>query len=118
MKYRNVGAPFRSSNGQVIQRGQVYEATDRDLQVRRHKLHPYGEVTRGEPESRLPVEVPEPAPPVAAGATVPPVSGEKKDDVPGWPMVISPELYLRLHPKGPKAELARKILGVTDATDE
>jgi len=120
MLYRNVGAPWRRPDGSIVARGAIIEPTEDELERRRYKLRPYGEVRtepppvvvqpRREPAPAEPVEVSEPTPPVSAGETA--LRG------PRWHMIMKPELYLKLHPNGPHADLAREVLGVGDAAHD
>lgn len=36
---------------------------------------------------------------------------EDDDELPEWPLATDPETYLRKYPDGPKADLAREVLG-------
>lgn len=86
--YRNIGAPFVSSTGERVAKGALYQPTPLDLRRRSQKLRP------------LDPNTPPPPPPPPA----PPLPN------PEWPLVMSPELYLRLDPEGPWAAKARELL--------
>jgi hypothetical protein len=63
-----------------------------------------------------PAESPEaPAPPPTRREPAPSTPEAGQDEPPGeveeWPLKMPPDNYLKLHPKGAKAELARRILG-------
>ena len=92
MKYRNRGAPFTRDNGSVWARDEVAVPTEGELRRRVYKL-------------RAVVDIP-----TAQAAAVSQAEGE------GWPLQMQPDVYVRLHPTGQHAELARKLLGV-DAGD-
>ena len=114
MKYQNIGAPFRSSDGTMIERGTVYVPTDADLRQRHKKLRALGSATGGEPMNSASVGTPEPAFPVLGGRTAPPEAASG----PRWTMIMSPDMYLRLHPKGQHAPLARQVLGLPEPPSE
>lgn len=113
--YRNKGAPFRrKSDGHLVARGSTVELEEEDYAPRKHKLEEL-------PFPPRTAEAPPPAqpPPVAeqadgggeektedAGAE----EGEEAESPPGWPMKMKPKLYLKMHPKGPHAALARQIV--------
>jgi hypothetical protein len=87
--HRNTGAPFRRKDGTKWERGQDAEPTQDELRLRRYKLKPVVAAMRldtEEPAKRVP--------PVASGE---------------WPLVMSPERYLQLHPKGQYSALARML---------
>ncbi len=99
MKYRNTGAPFHRPDGTVWERDAVAEPTEDELRRRRYKLRAVGEER---PEmfgwERDAVETPPPS------------------DSSDWPLRMTPETYLRMHPDGDHAELARVIV-VAQAED-
>ncbi len=92
MKYRNKGAPFTRDDGSEWASGEVCVPTENELRRRRYKL-------------RAVVNVPTPQ-----AAAISQAGSE------GWPLQMQPNVYLRLHPTGKHAELARQLLGV-DAGD-
>lgn len=54
--------------------------------------------------------------PVVERAIAPPAELRGEEEVqpeptPEWPLKMPPDHYLKLHPEGAKAELARRILG-------
>ncbi len=93
MKYRNMGAPFHRPDGTVWERDTVAEPTEDELRRRRYKLRAVGDER---PEmfglQRDAAETPLPPP-----------------DSPDWPLRMTPETYLRMHPDGQHAELARRL---------
>lgn len=86
--HRNTGAAFTRADGSTWAHNAVHVPTDADLARRGYKLR----VEPLAPEASAP-EVP----------AVPPVSAE-------WPIRMPPETYLRLHPTGLHAALARQCL--------
>jgi len=89
--HRNTGAPFRRADGSVWERGEIAEPTQPELKHRKYKLKPVVAVER----LTTSFEEPEHKAAVAAGE---------------WPLVMSPERYVRLHPKGQYADLAHTLL--------
>ncbi|KKL19136.1 hypothetical protein LCGC14_2468500 [marine sediment metagenome] len=90
-RYRNTGAPFRRVDGSVWGRGMVSVPTEVELARRAYKL-------RLEPTT-LP--------------TLPPPS-----DPDVWTLYMSAEQYIKLHPKGPHAPLARRVLEAKEVETE
>jgi hypothetical protein len=90
--YRNVGAPFWREDGTKIDRGAVFEPTDDELLRLAYKLQPFS---------------PEPQTATSGDAgTVPELLYSRW---PRWPLKLDPVLYLRLHPRGAYADLAREL---------
>lgn len=94
-RYRNVGgSPWRRPSGEMVPPGGTFDATGREYNrilrrgYYRNRLQPMGE----------------PAETAVLTATQP--SGE----VATWPLRMGPATYLKLHPKGPHAPLARIIV--------
>jgi len=94
MYYRNTGAPFKRSDGSVVNKGDIFVPTPQELSRRRYKLHPV-EVT---PEQ------------VAYISTDPPIPAPK---LARWALRMAPETYLKLHPTGPHADQARALVDET-----
>ena len=89
MIHRNTGASFPRADGSVWGRGQEAEPTEAELRRRHYKLKPVVAAMRPRKKEELDE--------VASVA-----EGE-------WPLVMSPEKYLKLHPKGQHADLARML---------
>ncbi len=81
----NTGAPFQRGDGTRWLRGEKYVPSENELAQRAYKL--------------LPVEDIDAPPPANAGG------GD--DGEGGWTLPMDPQKYLRLHPNGPYADLAR-----------
>lgn len=93
VQYRNVGkGPWRRPTGELVAAGDTFEATVRELQ----------RITRRGYVGRL--------------ERVPPISEEQEEqDVlietrAEWTLRMSPEMYLKLHPSGGHAPLARQLV--------
>lgn len=91
--YRNTGAPIPRKTG-FIPTGAVFEATEWEVVHLAYKVKP---VLDTDPPQAV-FTLPEP--------------GEPK---PEWPLRMSPARYLELHPEGLHAEMARQLLGASDA---
>lgn len=102
--YRNTGAPIPrdTPDGGLIfvPKGAVFEPTPREIKQFAYKIVEVGE----EPK---PTDVMAPAMP-APLPTLPPE----------WPLSMRPELYVKIHPEGKHAALARIILGLPPVTPE
>jgi len=94
MEYRNTGAPFTRDDGTRWEPDMVAEPTANELARRAYKLRPVIEVVE-----------PSPSPPVMESSDV---AGEEGQSP--WPLRMSPERYLTLHPEGPHAGQANEIL--------
>ena len=92
--HRNIGAAFTRADGSTWERNAVHVPAAADLARRGYKLLP---------EPPVQADVPE----VAAV----PVSAE-------WPLLMSPPMYLRLHPTGLHAALARRLEDALPANDD
>lgn len=104
MRYQNVGAPLHLADGTVVERGQVFEPTPRELQVWRYKLQQVASTTPlGSSAS------------VRMGVTAQPhaqvPSMRLVDAIAEWPLAMAPQMYLKLNPDGVHAAQARKIVG-------
>lgn len=84
-KYRNVKAAFLRESGEWIGRDVVFEPTDAELRQYSYKL------------VAEPVEIEAP-------------QASTEESSLKWPMVMAPALYLRLHPEGPHAAQARRLV--------
>ena len=95
-KYRNTGAPIPRDDGTTVARGAVFEPTDAEIDQLRYKLR----AVEGE-----------------GGGTVPGPGSEGKvtTTVDGWPLRMTPQVYLRLHPDGPHASRARELVEADEA---
>jgi hypothetical protein len=114
MLHRNKGAPFRRDDGSIWAKGMVAEPTDNELRRRKHKLKP--EVIDNRPP---PPPAPIPAPPTPPPVEEAPAEEEEEEVVPTeWTLAMKPALYLRLHPNGPHAELAQKLVNEQDEEEE
>lgn len=88
-KYRNVSAaPWQRSAGVWVPPGATFDATPREHEriLRRPAYQKRLELVGGNGN-----------PAVVGGGEV-------------WPLKMSPEMYLRLHPQGPNAALAKDML--------
>jgi len=91
-KYRNVGPPWQRNPTQVVPHGGVFVATEReDERIRRRGLRARFELVRDTSQD-------------AANADAS-LSLDK------WPLRMKPKIYLKLHPQGQYAALARDITG-------
>lgn len=97
-RYRNIGAPFRCSDGTMWGRDEEREADPHGEDITR-RIHKMKRVT------------------VDPNAT-PQMEKKKLDLSKGWPLSMTPEKYLELHPSGEYAELARKLLKEKTDADE
>jgi len=95
--YRNIGAAFGRADGTTWGRDQVLVPTPEELGRRGYKLRPVAAAD----------EAPAPAPP-----TLVLVDSAHPLAAQGWPLRMLPETYLKLHPDGPHAALARTLLAV------
>ncbi len=129
MQYKNMGGPWRQSDGTVVPRGGLFTPTERDLtrMIRRRQIGTlFVPVTQEElwPDERREsgeIEiVTEDAPSTSPGDQDPKADStagdddavktaddSKKEPPAPWPLKMTPELYLKLHPEGQHAELAR-----------
>lgn len=132
MLYRNLGAPWRSSTGEVVPRGGTFTPTPRDLgRIERRRLLgirfvPVAAATedaRVSTATPLPVRAndgPESVEEMTEQSEQEPLEQEPSESqpppaltpassrrVPAWTMKMAPELYLKLHPTGPHADLAK-----------
>jgi hypothetical protein len=91
-RYKNIGSsPWRRPNGEAVPPGGIFNATVRELQrIQRRPQY----------RQRLSLV----AEPKATAPRVDPVVLQA-----AWPCRMEPKLYLKLHPKGQHAELAREI---------
>jgi len=89
-RYKNVSAaPWRRADGTLVPPGAVFAATPREHErIQRRPTY----------QSRLELQV---------DGSGPAAVREAKEV---WPLKMSPEMYLQLHPKGPNAALAKKML--------
>jgi hypothetical protein len=102
MKYRNIGAPFRRADGTVWDTNVVHEPTEDELRRRKYKLRVAGD----ERPEKFGWERDAAEPPSA-------------DPGSAWPLKMDPQMYLRMHPDGQHAELARQLTdGEEEATGE
>lgn len=92
--YMNHGAPFFREDGSQIVRWQVFEPTSQELARMSYKIKLY---TGPAPD---PDQLPKPPAPKQPAIEW---GGE-------WPLRMAPDLYLQLHPDGPNAELAKRLL--------
>lgn len=122
MRYRNIGPDYHRSATEVIPRGAEFDASPREharFQRRRSTLFQVvgtgAALTDGvrilPKVAAVPTAptlgVPEPASaPTSTVAPTTPVTTDTR-----WKLKMSPAMYLELHPEGPKAALAREILG-------
>lgn len=97
MKYRNVGAPFRRSDGSLWAQGEVDEPFEAELRWGLVQLRP-----ADEPWTEPPTE-PIATAPVSSEEVAPPA-----DD--SWNLRMSPERYLQLHPDGKHADKAYELI--------
>lgn len=96
VRYKNVGkSPWRRPTGESIPPGGTFEATVREQQ--RITRRGYFERLEREPSS-LSVE-----------------EDVRIETNAKWTLRMSPEMYLKLHPSGGHAALAREIMGVVVA---
>lgn len=110
MKYENMGAPHHRPDGSIVDTGQVFEPTERELLTWGRKFR----LVEGQavPESGTTV-------PTSTQATKP---SERVPDS-RWKLTMHPDLYLKLHPDGVHAATARLVLGLpvketSDGTDD
>jgi hypothetical protein len=125
--YQNVGPEYRRNTGEVVTRGAYFEATPREherFQRRKTRffvLLPDGEALpgdtggAGEPAAPDSGQSPQTATNSASEGTTPvdsslPPASPATEALPDWPVRMVPATYLKLHPNGPNAELARRIL--------
>ena len=113
MLLRNEGPPWtRRGTGEVIPHGGTFTASAQEVDrfQRRKQLGAEFVPVDGA------VGVPSPG---AAVSTGPP--GESMGGAPPpppallWPLVMDPAVYLKIHPSGPNAELARAVLAARGA---
>lgn len=96
LHYINSGAPFDRDDGTRVARGDVIEPTEKELVLFRYKLRLFkGDVATAPKPRQKPPRHQEPAAPGRWG----------KD----WPLQMDPDLYLKLHPEGTYAKLARMV---------
>ncbi len=95
MRYRNRGAPFRRDDGSVWERDAVHTPTTNELVRRTYKLRP---VLSLDPASG---KVSEQGAEEATG---------EDEVIPGWPLKMQPDVYIRLYPQGDHAELAQQLV--------
>jgi len=113
-RYRNIaGALWRRPSGEGVPPGATFEATARE----------HERIQRRGYRSRLALVTDDAAPPVqVVGADEQPTSlaasaplviaAPASVALPStWPLRMSPETYLKLHPTGPHAALARTLVG-------
>jgi hypothetical protein len=91
-KYRNVRAAFLREDGTWIGKDIVFEPTSAELAQYSYKLVP-------EPEVEEPQQ-------------------STEESALTWPMRMDPALYLKLHPIGPHAELAKKLVKEGESSGE
>jgi hypothetical protein len=91
-KYRNVRAAFQREDGTWIGKDIVFEPTAAELVQYSYKLVP-------EPEAEEPQQ-------------------STEESSLSWPMRMDPALYLKLHPTGPHAELAKKLVKEGESSGE
>jgi hypothetical protein len=110
MMFRNNGGPWRRASGVVVPHTGCFEPTARELQRMQ---------TRRQVPTRFSIDpdtVVHPAIPVAAPAAEAPVVAAEEatvavaEETAAWPMRMTPELYLRMYPKGKHAALAARIV--------
>lgn len=97
MKHRNIGAPFKRADGTVWGTNAVFEPTEDELRRKRYKLRAVG-MERPEHLGWARDRVDQP----------PPQDAE-------WPLQMSPEKYLQIHPEGQHAEAAKKLVKIAEA---
>lgn len=87
-QYENVGeAPWRRPSGEVVAPGGTFEATEREhARIQRRSNY----------KARL--------------RRVDPSPVESDTFIPDWPLKMLPPKYLKLHPDGKHAELARALV--------
>ena len=85
MRYTNVGPAFPRDAGGRVERGEIFEPTERERRVWGFQL----QAVKPEPKVL----------PVASGTHA------------EWPMQMSPEKYLKIAPNGDHAALARALTG-------
>jgi len=123
-QYKNVGkSPWRRPTGELVAPGGVFEATVREQQ----RIQRRGYRGRLEKVDTLP---PSPAV-VAAAATT--SSEDKQSSAPstksdaavatvetlaGWSLKMTPQTYLKLHPSGGHAPLARQIVAAVTKEED
>ena len=102
IQYRNTGAQFTRDNGSKWLHNEIHTPTENELKRRVYKLRP----APGE------VETPRTAQVVATPDNI---EGEEK-----WILTMRPDVYLKLHPEGGHAALAKRMLAAERAkqTDE
>jgi hypothetical protein len=94
-KYRNTGAPWTREDGTVIWIDAVFEPTEQELAMFSYKL-------KSEPAEEVAEES----------------ESSTEETAQTWPMVMRPDLYLKLHPTGPHAELARRLVKEGETSGE
>ena len=102
--YQNTGTSWARPSGGVVARGEIFQATAFEESI--------FALRRGRGRYRFLVPVPAPTPITeeVGGVKVVLAFGTDGEGVPEWPLKLTPERYLELHPEGPNAELARQIL--------
>lgn len=129
MMLRNKGGAWRRRDNTVVAHGEIFVPTPRELESIRAGRQIGIRFEEVKPE--IPFELTEAgkeAMRASAGATptkgtpdsaeTTKLSAEKTtqaspsrtEEPPKWPMQMRPALYLKLHPKGQHAELARKVV--------
>lgn len=120
-EYVNKGGPWRRPDGKVIPFGATFTPTTRELErmhLRRQigtRFVAVGEAAPVHLEAPAAQTVTSAAAPVTATPTLPEVVEATVEESveaqePEWPLRMTPERYVQLHPEGPHAEAARAIL--------
>lgn len=110
-QYKNIGkSPWRRPTGELVPPGGIFETTVREQQRIQRRGY------RGRLE-RVDADPPPPPARAADDADAPP-GGSASPSTPvdvvetqaGWTLKMTPERYLKLHPSGGHAPLAREIV--------
>jgi len=94
--YRNIGAPHHRSDGSIVPPGSVFEPSPLEIRQLEYKLVYVGDTP--DPKDHV------------VGPVVPPPPPLPKE----WPITMRPELYIKLHPTGRHADLAKRLLGIEE----
>jgi hypothetical protein len=113
MNVINTGARFKRKDGTWIERNQVFDATQAEVNQRAYKLKPTVDAPTRVAETPVqPISQSQESPAAdtvsASVTTVDPEAAENA--MPVWPLQMTPQVYAKLHPEGQHAELARRII--------